>query len=235
MSAAFLSSASSTIRRARSSGGRSVGGCRVRRGAGRPSALGAAPRRRCSRAGVRSRSMRSSVVQASGAGRTVQRMVADIGRDRIRDEVAQRAAGRGPARTSEARQPQARAVEETTAVRAPGKCAARNVGPASRKPSRGATASVRQLEDPLRLVPRRQAGERLGRQDQRQVGRCRRRSTAQASSVSTVYDGPSRSSSIGLSREGRVVGDRQPRPSRAGRSAGDHDAGPACAAAGRPG
>ena len=82
----------------------------------------------------------------------------------------------------------------------------------SGKPSRGATAMRRQLEDPPRLAPGRQVRERLRRHDEHDVGRGPRPRSARPaapSSVSTVYDGPSRSSSIRLDSEGRVAGDRQ--------------------------
>ena len=88
MSAAFLSSASSTIRRASSSGGRSAAGAALAR-LGRPSARGAV----------------AGSVGGPGHGGfghdrrvppvvPVEPMVADVRRDRIRDEVAQRSAGR---------------------------------------------------------------------------------------------------------------------------------------------
>ena len=92
---------------------------------------------------------------------------------------------------------------------------------ASGKPSRGATAMRGQLQDAARLLPRPAGRERLRGQDEHDVRRVAATAgLAQRSSVSTVYDGPSRSTSIRLSSERRVAGDRQldhRDPVRAGR------------------
>ena len=141
MSAAFLSSASSTMRRARSSGGRSPAGA---------AALAARAGRRRSAGAVsvgqrdRSRSVDPPVVRRSGHGRPVQRMVADIGGDRIRDEVAHRAPGGDPASDlAYAETRRCGPVEEPTRVaRRPGSGLDPGAVRSGIEPSRGTTASA---------------------------------------------------------------------------------------------
>ena len=200
MSAAFLSSASSTMRRARSSG------CTIRLGR-----LGAATRQAIGARHGRALGLDPGVGHDRSSLRSARyrRMVADVGRDRIRDEVAERSAGRRPRRGAPTRTAGVAARRGTRRVPASReRASARNAGVGVR------IAVARHDRDPGKLEdPRRgscqvgSADERLGREDQRQVRG--RRPRAGASSVSTVYDGPSRSSSIRLDREGRVARDRQ--------------------------
>ena len=124
MSAAFLSSASSTIRRASSSGGRSAAGAVVARW-GRPSARGAVA------GSVGVRGMAGSVTIGGPPSGLVEPMVADIGRDRIRDEIAQRSAGRGTGSQLARREAQTRAIEEGRAVREVRQMRGEESGPAS--------------------------------------------------------------------------------------------------------
>ena len=98
-------------------------------------------------------------------------MVADVGRDRIRDEVAERATGRRTLSQLARREAQARPVEEGRPVGEVGQVLRRrNSGPASGYPSRGATAtraSSRTRRGSRQVI---KPEEGLGRQDQRQVG-----------------------------------------------------------------
>ena len=195
MSAAFLSSASSTIRRASSSGsalGRWRAGAARRAGRRRSGGAASAHGRR-SRGG-RSRSMRSLLVgsveamvrrcsarphPARGSGSTGRR------RPRARISVAERRRC-GPSRNDDP----VRAAREVLGE--PRRSSA------SREPARGDDREPGQLEQPLGLVPGRQAANASAERMNVEVRRPLLAPRGSASSVSTVYDGPGRSSSIRL-------------------------------------
>ena len=196
MSAAFLSSASSTIRRAsRAAGARTAGARRAR---------GRACRRRVGAVAD------GRVRDIGGFGHdrgflhdgSVEPMVADVGRDRIRDEVAQRPAGRGA-------RPQRRSP--TGAMRGP----SRNDRPVRERRADAGRAKLAGRRPDSRPAARRRAGPAPGRAAARARSAARRtprptgsatrsaapprdRPRAASSSVSTVYDGPGRSSSTRL-------------------------------------
>ena len=207
MSAAFLSSASSTTRRASSSAAALTGDAR------RGRCRGAAGRRRFGASALGSAG--SVTIDGSSPLVLVEAMVADIRRDRIRHEIADRASVRRPGAGSPRPTGGCAGRRGRRRGRAiAGKCR----GDQARVALPGTVArrddEVGQSRTRSGCAPGRQLGERLGRQDERQ--RCssgsRRAATA---SVSTVYDGPPRSISMRLDLERRVAGDRQPRPSRA--------------------
>ena len=232
MSAAFLSSASSTIRRASSSGSRCLlGRLRV--------PLAWAGRRLAARSRASGGGVASVTVDGVLRWVSVQRMVLDIGRDRIRDEVAQRSPGRGAPRRSDADSRRRGAVEERRpGRRCSGSWRARNAG-------RGASGSRRAARRRSRASSRTRRGSRqVGSPTNASADTMSTRSSGarpprslgtERLSVSTVYDGPARSSSHAA------------RPRSAGlpaiasstiasRSLGRRRRpGPACAAARRPG
>ena len=165
MSAAFLSSASSTIRRASSSGGRPAAGAAAAR-LGRPSARGEP-----AISAVRGRAGSGGFGHDQGFLRwfSVQRMVADIGRDRIRDEVAKRPAGRRPPAQLAAGQPEMRRIEERGSVGQVGQVGGQELGAGLRIAVARGDDQARQLDHPARLTPGHEPEERLGRQDEHEV------------------------------------------------------------------
>ena len=188
MSAAFLSSASSTIRRASSSGG-------------------------SLRGGLGGRSLGQAVGSGRGGGVGGQ---GGFGHDQSGPPVSFGTAhGRRcrprphPGRDSAgiARPPPVLAARSPTGAAAANRGRSRDAARSGRFGLEEGGARVRvavprrdrdpgQLEDPPRLAPGHQPEERLGGQDQHEVGRTGRPAARRrSSSVSTVYDGPPRSSS----------------------------------------
>ena len=184
MSAAFLSSASSTMRRARSSGARSVGGAAASR-CGRPSGRWVA---------VVGRGRSRGLGPPGGFG--VELMVVDVAGDRVRHEVAHGAADGGPSSHHATRDGQEGPGRNGDAVLA-AREALRDPGAVERLVAAARhDGEAAQVEDPVRLAPGRELGERLGREDE--PGLARRPRRRSASSVSTVYEAPPRSTSIRL-------------------------------------
>ena len=96
-------------------------------------------------------------------GGSVEPMVADVGGDRIRDEIAQRPAGRGPRPQLRGGQPECAARRGTTTRSAsPGKCRATSSGSGVGVAVARRDRQPGQLQHAPRLVPRRQPGEGLG-------------------------------------------------------------------------
>ena len=148
-------------------------------------------------------------------------MVADVGGDRIRDEVAQRPAGRGPRRAAREADSRIRGPSRNVARSArSGKCG--RPGTPVRRP--GSRRAARRPAGPARAPGAARAS--VGSPANASADRMSTRSPArpdgreQRSSVSTVYDGPGRSSSIRLDREAAGCRRSRARPSPAGRRPG---------------
>ena len=173
MSAAFLSSASSTIRRASSSGGRSAAGVGAFARCGRPSA-----RARCAvSAGIEWRVRSRFGVPPCGLGYSA--MVADVGRDRIRDEVAQGSPGRRSARSSLADRRSRGPIEECRAMRQ-GRAGVPRGTRVRRPDSRRAARPRRRASSRTRrgsrqvIRPRNASADRIRTRSGRPAGRSRR-------------------------------------------------------------
>ena len=163
-------------------------------------------------------------------------MVADVGRDRIRDEVAQRATGRRARAQLARREAQARPVEEGRAVGEVRQVL--GAGSRGRRPGSRRVARRRPVPAPGPAAARARSSAR-GRP--RPTGSASRsgespaasRAARRSSSVSTVYDGPVTLELPAIHGEPVVAGDREldhRQPMLGGRDRPS----PACAAAGRP-
>ena len=167
-----------------------------RRSLGGGRGLGAwAGRRRPARWRCRRAEAAGSVTMAGPPVVSVQRMVADVGRDRIRDEIAQRSTGRRARSQLAGREAETRPVEEGRAVGEVRQVGRQEVRAGVRVAVARRDHDPCQLEDPPRLAPGHQPEERLGREDQDEVGHaarppgsspraCRPCTTAPARSIS---------------------------------------------------
>src|SRR3954447_23263654 len=96
-------------------------------------------------------------------------MVLDIAPDRVGDEVADRAAGGDAGTNLGRRESQPRRIEEVDARVDTREVLVEPGATGRREAAAGHDGDATGGEEPLRVTPRRQAAERLGRQDDREI------------------------------------------------------------------